>query len=287
MTIVALDQRPLDELDIAVAEKELRETPAVKEAAIRELRRLLAADKSLTYDDSDEFLLIILRPVKFYAHSAYKLLQRIAEFCDKNAKLLRDVSPTSERDAFLNSRVLNVLVDRDQHRRRILIMSLGKQWDTRVVNTDKLFRALYLVHFCALMEPKTQVHGAVIIMDFGGLSYSQALAFSPSFSQRVLSFIQEAMPLRLKAVHIIFQPAVFKFVWAIFNRFIKEKLRKRIHFHSNNVHSLHKHIDPSCLPKHYGGTRGDLDYSSADWHSVIARFEDNIKVWRTFGFRKH
>lgn len=44
MTIVALDQRPLDELDIAVAEKELRETPAVKEAAIRELRRLLAGE---------------------------------------------------------------------------------------------------------------------------------------------------------------------------------------------------------------------------------------------------
>lgn len=44
MTIVALDQRPLDELDRAVAEKELRETPAIKEAAIQELRQLLAGE---------------------------------------------------------------------------------------------------------------------------------------------------------------------------------------------------------------------------------------------------
>lgn len=39
-----------------------------------------SADKSLTYDDSDEFLLIILRPVKFYAHSAYKLVGHIFHF---------------------------------------------------------------------------------------------------------------------------------------------------------------------------------------------------------------
>lgn len=69
-------------------------------------------------------------------------------------------------------------------------MIFTEQWDTRVLNTDKLFRALYLIHLGALMEPKTQVHGAVIIMDFGGLSYSQALAFSPTFTQRLITFIQ-------------------------------------------------------------------------------------------------
>lgn len=44
MTIVALDQSPLDELAKTVAEKELRETPAIKEEAIRELRRILAGE---------------------------------------------------------------------------------------------------------------------------------------------------------------------------------------------------------------------------------------------------
>lgn len=44
MTIVSLDQTSLDELDRAVAEKELRETPAIKQAAIQELRQLLAGE---------------------------------------------------------------------------------------------------------------------------------------------------------------------------------------------------------------------------------------------------
>lgn len=287
MTIVALDQSPLDELAKTVAEKELRETPAIKEEAIRELRRILAEDTTLNYDDSDEFLQMILRPVKFYPESAFQLLQRIADFREKHAKVLQNVSPLSEKDSFFNTRVLNVLVDRDQHQRRILTMCMGKPWDTRVMDTDKLFRALYLIHFGALMEPKTQVHGTVIIMDFTGLSYSQAMAFTPAFSHRLLTFIQDAMPLRLKAVHIIFQPMVFKIVWTLFSRVIREKLRKRIHFHNNNVQSLHKHIDPSCLPSKYGGTRGEIDYSGADWYPVLAEFEEKIKVWHSYGYRRN
>lgn len=37
-------------------------------------------------------------------------------------------------------------------------------------------------------------------MDFDGLSMKQIMGLSPSFSMRLLSFIQDAMPLRLKEV---------------------------------------------------------------------------------------
>ena len=37
-------------------------------------------------------------------------------------------------------------------------------------------------------------------MDFDGLSMKQVRGLSPSFSMKLLSFIQEAMPLRLKEV---------------------------------------------------------------------------------------
>lgn len=40
------------------------------------------------------------------------------------------------------------------------------------------------------MEPTTQVHGAIIIMDFSGLGFRQAKSFTPAFSDRLLSFIQ-------------------------------------------------------------------------------------------------
>lgn len=41
------------------------------------------------------------------------------------------------------------------------------------------------------------------MMDFDGLSMKQVMGFSPSFSMKLLSFIQDAMPLRLKEVRNI------------------------------------------------------------------------------------
>lgn len=79
-----------------------------------------------------------------------------------------------------------------------------------------------------MLEPETQVRGAVVIMDFEKLGMKQAKAFSPAFSYRLLTFIQDAMPLRLKEVHMVKEPFIFNIVWNLFKPFIREKLSKRV-----------------------------------------------------------
>lgn len=54
-------------------------------------------------------------------------MKRIADFRKANAEILKNVSPETDKDSFLNSKVVNVLVDRDQKRRRILVMNLGSK----------------------------------------------------------------------------------------------------------------------------------------------------------------
>lgn len=39
---------------------------------------------------------------------------------------------------------------------------------------------------------------------------------------------QDAMPLRLKEVHIVRQPFIFNIIWNLFKPFMKEKLKKRV-----------------------------------------------------------
>lgn len=65
---------PFDEATRIVAEKELRETPEVVAASLAELKKLLAEATDLYYDNSDENLLVFLRPAHFYADSALKLV---------------------------------------------------------------------------------------------------------------------------------------------------------------------------------------------------------------------
>lgn len=59
-----------------LAKEELREEPEIVKAAIEELRALLKADDTIHFRDDDEFLMIFLRPCKFYAKSAHELVSK-------------------------------------------------------------------------------------------------------------------------------------------------------------------------------------------------------------------
>jgi len=275
-------EAPSEEVMI-IAEKELRETPERVKEATKALRELLRAEKTLYFRDDDEFLIKFLRPTKFYPESALQLMKRAAEFKLKNAALLDNLMPADEENAFLENRVVNVLTDRDQNGRRILVTYSGDVWDPSKVTSDQVFRIFYLIHLAALQEPQSQICGVVVIMDFNGLGMKQVKGLSPAFSLRLLTFIQEAMPLRLKEVHFVNQPFLFNMVWQMFKPFVKDKLKKRLFFHGTNMESLHKHIDPAHLPENYGGKLPKIDYSSSDWYPLLRNLDNDFKEWNTFG----
>ncbi|KAL0274471.1 UNVERIFIED_CONTAM: hypothetical protein PYX00_006884 [Menopon gallinae] len=269
---------------MAKAERELRETPEVRKKALEDLRALLENEKNMYFADRDEILIRYLRPVKFYPESALALMKRIAEFKQKHASVVKDLMPVMMEDVMLNNKGINVLVDRDQDGRRILVAQVGKNWDTSKVSNVQVFQLFYLIHLAALVEPATQVNGVVVIMDFEGLGLKQIKELTPNFSLRLLSFIQDAMPLRLKEVHIVKQPRIFSMVWKIFKPLIKEKLDKRLHFHGNDMSSLHKFISPSCLPEDYDGKLPKIDYSAREWYPVLRSLDSTMEEYNKFGF---
>lgn len=59
---------------LELAREELRETPEIREQATKELKKLLAEATDLFYGDDDNFLIIFLRPCKWYPESALKLV---------------------------------------------------------------------------------------------------------------------------------------------------------------------------------------------------------------------
>uniref|UniRef100_U5EFH4 Putative lipid particle n=1 Tax=Corethrella appendiculata TaxID=1370023 RepID=U5EFH4_9DIPT len=266
------------------ARKDIRETPEVREQAIKELRNLLHDATDLHYRDDDDFLLIFLRPCHFYAESALTMMRRIAEFKKNYAPLISTLMPEDEKVAFTEHKVVNVLKNRDHAGRRVLIANVGQMWDPKAVSSEQLFRLFYLIHLIAQLEPETQVRGVVVIMDFDGLSLKQVKAFSPAFSKRLLTFLQDAMPIRLKEVHIVKQPFIFNMVWSLFKPFIREKLRSRLHFHGSDMKKFHQFMHPDYLPLNYGGNLPELDYSGKEWYPCISKYEDHFRKWLSYGY---
>lgn len=162
--------------------------------------------------------------------SLFLQLRRIAEFKRDNIDVLKNLMPEDERVSFTENDVVNVLTNLDQDGRRVLIVHCGSLWDPKKVTSDQLFRIFYLIHLAALVEERTVIRGVVVIMDFDGLGLKQVRALTPSWSKRLLTFIQEAMPLRLKQVHMVNQPMIFKMVWALFKPFVQAKLNARVSY---------------------------------------------------------
>lgn len=155
-------------------------------------------------------------------------MRKVAEFKKDNGPILKNLMPDDEKSSFVDNNIVNVLTNRDQDGRRVLIVNCGSLWDPKKVSSDQLFRIFYLVHVAAQVELESQVLGVVVIMDFDGLGMKQIRGLSPSFSKRLLTFIQEAMPLRMKQIHMINQPYLFNMVWQLFKPFIREKLKSRV-----------------------------------------------------------
>lgn len=86
--------------------------------------------------------------------------------------------------------------------------------------------------------------------------------------------LQDGFPIRIKAVHVVNEPRIFKGIFAIIKPFLKEKIANRFFLHGSDLNSLHTNLPRSILPKEYGGTAGELDITA--WNAVLLASEEDF-----------
>ncbi|XP_034941463.1 alpha-tocopherol transfer protein-like isoform X2 [Chelonus insularis] len=269
-----------------VATKELRETPERQKKAVEELRELLKKETDLKCPlDNEAWLIRFLRPCKYYPESAVKLVKEYYSFKVKHANVYDGLTPVREKNIF-EQNILTVLPNRDQHGRRILIIELGKKWKTNKVSLDEVYKGSVLYLEAAMLEPTTQIAGAIVIFDMDGLTLQQTWQFTPPFAKRIVDLLQDAVPLRIKNIHIINQPYVFNMVFALFKPFLRQKLKDRIIFHGTDRKSLHKYLSPKCLPECYGGTLSIPRVTGPQWLELLVKCEKEFEAINSYGYKK-
>jgi len=284
--VLRFELEELSEDGKEVAERELRETPENIENGIKQLRKLLEKESDLVVPiDNDGWMIRFLRPCKFYPESAFELIKRYYSFKVRHHDQYYGLMPSKEANIF-NSNVLTVFPNRDQLGRRILLLELGKKWKHKEVSLDEVFKGCVLFLEAAMLEPATQVNGAVVIFDMDGLSLQQTWQFTPPFAKRIVDWLQDSVPLRIKGIHIVNQPKIFQMVFALFKPFLREKLRSRIIFHGTDRESLHKHLAPKCLPKCYDGTIDMPSIEGSEWYELLLMCDKEYLALNNYGYLK-
>jgi hypothetical protein len=98
--------------------------------------------------------------------------------------------------------------------------------------------------------------GIIFLDDLEGASLSYLLRASFSSIRKGLTFVQDGIPMNIKAVHILNTNPLASMIMALVKPLLRSDLLNKIHFHASNMvyeKFYEEHIPKSHLPKDYGG----------------------------------
>lgn len=262
-----------------IAEEELGETPATRQEAVEKLKKLLSAEADLKTNDDVTFLLRFLRVRKYNVDLA---LQTIRNYYKNRAacvsiyhEFLPSKAPPHTRE------LLMVLPDTDVHGRPVFLCKPGS-WNPSEANFEEMQRGalLCLEHLAA--NPAAQTLGMVLMLDYANFTADKLFYCNVGLLRRGLEYIQDCMPMRMKAVHFVRQSYAFDIFFALIRPFVKAKLAARFQFHGSNFDKLHEQISPKVLPEEYGGQGPPLDFE-AFWKR-LGEQEQEFAASTRFGY---
>nr|XP_050857348.1 alpha-tocopherol transfer protein-like isoform X1 [Vespula vulgaris]XP_050857349.1 alpha-tocopherol transfer protein-like isoform X1 [Vespula vulgaris] len=95
--------------------------------------------------------------------------------------------------------------------------------------------------------------GYVFLLDMAGVNIAHLTRISIGSIRKFIEYVQEGMPVRLKAIHIINVVGFMDKILSIVKPFMNKEILELLHLHTGEVSEIYKHIPPKCLPKDYGG----------------------------------
>ncbi|XP_034833210.1 alpha-tocopherol transfer protein-like isoform X2 [Maniola hyperantus] len=217
----------------------------------------------------DAFLLRFLRARRFIPARAHRLMVRYCTFREQNPHLWRDVCWYGL--SRLGNIFEGVLFDRPDVGR--LIICRIALWDPDFVPVEDLVRGCLIFLEVGIMQPKLQVLGGTALLDCEGITLKHLRQLTPSVIMQIINVVGFAFPIHQRGMHIINCSRLFEKLFSVFKRFAPtDELWERVHFHGYDFTSLHRYIDPECLPKRYGGHRQPV--SLRDWLHKIKQYKN-------------
>ncbi|KAH7952473.1 alpha-tocopherol transfer protein-like [Rhipicephalus sanguineus] len=247
-----------------IAEEELGETSAKRKEALERLSQLLEEEAELNSQRDPAFLLRFLRVRKYDVESAAQTIRNYYRSRVVSASSYQELLPSKVPPAARN--LVMVMPETDRHGRLILLCRPGI-WMPEELPYADLHRACLLCLEHMAPNPSTQTSGIVLLVDYAEFTADKILSVNIGLVRKALGYVQDGMPMRLKAVHIVRQSYAFDMVFALFKPFIKAKMAERYRFHGENFEKLHEDIPPSALPVEYAGQGPPLDFE-AYWRQV-------------------
>nr|XP_031836054.1 alpha-tocopherol transfer protein-like [Nomia melanderi]XP_031836055.1 alpha-tocopherol transfer protein-like [Nomia melanderi] len=133
----------------------------------------------------------------------------------------------------------------------------------------------YFFMVCDLVGLKSQtVDGYIFIGDAANVSLGHVGRMSPMGMKKLVTYVQEAIPVRLKQIHFINTPSVMDVILNMAKPFMKKELWNMIHLHSS-MKSLEEFVSLDTLPSDVDGEQESL----SKMHEEYIKEIDSKRDW--------
>nr|ACO15206.1 Alpha-tocopherol transfer protein [Caligus clemensi] len=168
---------------------------------------------------------------------------------------------------------------RDVEGRRVFIFRPGK-WETDKVDLSDLYCLSAMLCELIATEPKSQIAGTLVVYDGEGFGYPQLRSVGVKDAKDTADFMN-VFPVWFRGIHIVRHPFVFKLAYNLVYPFLSENAKEVIHFHGNDMKSLHRYVDPRILPSEYEGFAETFSPQElTDTLSDLQEYYRNVKSWK-------
>ncbi|XP_049515566.1 alpha-tocopherol transfer protein-like, partial [Dermacentor silvarum] len=223
----------------SVAERELGETPELKQKCLAQLRELLEGEEGLVVPP-DDVLVMFLRSKKYRIDDAFKTIKKYLRARRDVPQYFDNLTPSNiPYKTFFHDHKL-IMFARDSQGRAVGYLQFGA-WDTSICSLDDLMRCALVATESNLREEETQIRGVVAVIDLKGFSAHHMLQMTPRYTRRVIAIGQargrnkcgssretaDSLPIRVKGVYYLNTPAVFRIVHALVKPFLSAKMLRR------------------------------------------------------------
>lgn len=117
--------------------------------------------------------------------------------------------------------------------------------------------------------------GYVFIGNGTGLAMGHVARFNPTLLRKLLIFIQEAIPVRIKGIHFLHPPPALELILNVAKPFMKKELISMFKFHPT-VESLAKCVPIEIIPKDLGGKAAS---TVEEMHKAQVKQVEDLRSW--------
>ncbi|CAG9566044.1 unnamed protein product [Danaus chrysippus] len=137
--------------------------------------------------------------------------------------------------------------------------------DYDLFNFIDAIKVFFMLADTRLTEEDDIPSGEIPIFDATNVTLKFMGKINLTVLRKYMLYTQEALPIRLKQVHIINAPPYIGKLYAICKPFINTEVAKLIKFHEPNSTTLYEDVPMEILPDELGGSAGTIEQIKKYW----------------------